>query len=199
MPRARAVWIAAVAVLTVNHGPALAQAPQGAGDAGRGRALFIGARRLANGGPPCGGCHAIGGASAPFAAAMGPELSSSFEGLPPEAVDGLLTDLPFPTMAPIYAGRALEPGERADLAAFFAQVAGKPAPSGGRVAAWAALLACAVLAALGRAARRCKGPTRAALVARPRRPAPAPPPAAGPPEPLAPASGALSSAVPRVP
>jgi hypothetical protein len=138
------------------------------GDAMVGRALFIGARAFRNGASPCGACHAIGGESAPFAASLGPELSRSFEGLDADAVSGMLEDPPFPTMAPLYAGRPLTPDERADVAAFLLQASGKPAPGGARVAVWAAVLMTAVLAALGLAERRRPGPARAELIARAR-------------------------------
>ncbi|HSB19080.1 MAG TPA: hypothetical protein VLD85_03615, partial [Anaeromyxobacteraceae bacterium] len=67
-----------------------------------------------------------------------------------------------------------------DLTAFVLQVAGKPPPGGAAVAAWAALVAAVVLAGMGLAARRRKGPARAELLARasaaaqPTRPTPAP-------------------------
>jgi hypothetical protein len=138
------------------------------GDAMVGRALFIGARAFRNGASPCGACHAIGGESAPFAASLGPELSRSFEGLDADAVSGMLEDPPFPTMAPLYAGRPLTPDERADVAAFLLQASGKPAPGGARVAVWATVLMTAVLAALGLAERRRPGPARAELIARAR-------------------------------
>jgi mono/diheme cytochrome c family protein len=156
-------------------GLALAAGPAGAEPAPRpdplaGRALFIGARPLASGGPPCGACHAIGGAAAPFAASLGPELSAALAGLDAAAVEGLLEDpTVFPTMAPLYAGRPLTGEERADLGAFLLQATGKPAPSGARVATCAALLVTAALGALGLARRRRPGPARAALVPRPRR------------------------------
>jgi hypothetical protein len=142
------------------------------GDAMSGRALFIGARVLSGGGPPCGACHAIGGASAPFAAALGPELSRSFDGMSADAVEGMLQDLPFPTMTPLYAGRALTTAERADLAAFLVEANGRPAPGGAAVAAYAAVLAAGALAAMAFGARRRRGSARAELLARARRPAP---------------------------
>ncbi|HEX8909840.1 MAG TPA: hypothetical protein VF805_11595 [Anaeromyxobacteraceae bacterium] len=135
------------------------------GEPAPGRDLFIGARRFAAGGPPCGACHAVGGQGAAFAASLGPDLARSFEGMPPEAVDGLLQDLPFPTMAPLYAGRALTEGERRQLSAFLLDAAGKPAPGGGRLSAWAALLAGLVLLGLGRAVRRRGGSVHTQLLA----------------------------------
>jgi hypothetical protein len=162
--------------------PATRAAEPPGGDPLTGRALFIGARPLAAGGSPCGACHAIGGASAPFAATLGPELSGTFEGLDPESVGALLEELgSFPTMAPLYAGKALTAAERGDLAAFLVEAAGKPAPGGLAVAAYAALGAALALVAMGLAARRRPGSPREELLARARtrplrrrRPAPAP-------------------------
>jgi hypothetical protein len=166
-------------------------------DALSGRALFIGARPLAAGGSPCGACHAIGGASAPFAAALGPELSRTFEGLDGESVGALLDELgSFPTMAPLYAGRPLTPVERSDLAAFLVEAAGKPAPGGAAVAGWAALGAALGLVLLALAARRRPASPREELLARSRarplrrRPAPPAEPAARPVTPAAPTSRA---------
>jgi mono/diheme cytochrome c family protein len=182
MARVGQPWLAAA--LAALLAPATATLAEGtapdappAGDAMVGRALFIGARAFRTGASPCGACHAIGGESAPFAASMGPELSQSFEGLDAVSIDGMLEDPPFPTMAPLYAGRPLTPDERADLTAFLLQASGKPAPGGARVALWAALLAAVALGAIGLAARRRPGPARADLIARagttPRRPRPA--------------------------
>jgi len=170
MARRCLLWMAAAAALAAAATARAAEVP--AGDAISGRALFIGARPFAQGAPPCGACHAIGGASAPFAAALGPELSKSFD--EPEATDALLQALPFPTMAPFYAERPLTPGERADLTAFLLQVSGKPPPGGGAVAGYAALVAAVFLAGMWLAARRRKGPTRAELLARASAPAAAP-------------------------
>jgi hypothetical protein len=74
-----------------------------------GRALFIGARSFQAGGAPCGACHALGGEGVAFTASLGPELSTSLATMDPDALAGLLEALPFPTMAPIYDGRALTP------------------------------------------------------------------------------------------
>jgi mono/diheme cytochrome c family protein len=166
-----------LAALALAARPAAAQAP--AGDPMAGRALFIGARPLENGAAPCGACHGIGGQGAAFAASLGPSLSASFDGLDAAAVDGMLEDPPFPTMAPIYGGHPLTPVERTDLTAFLLQAGGEAAPGGGRVAAYAALVAAAGLAFVGLLGRRRKGSTRAELLARarlvpPGRPRPAP-------------------------
>lgn len=154
---------ALAAVLAV----AAPRAVAAAGDAAAGRALFIGARPLEKGGAPCGACHAFGGQGPAFAASLGPDLTTTFVGVPLEEVDAVLEASPFPTMAPVYAGRAPTAGERADLAAFLVREGGKGAPpGGGPVAGWAALVLLACLAALGAAARRRGGSVRAGLVAR---------------------------------
>lgn len=133
------------------------------GDPGRGRALFLGRRRLAAGGPPCGACHAAGGEREPMGATLGPELSRSFEGMDRAALDGLLQDLPFPTMVPVYAGRALTPGERADLAAYLLRSSGQRAPRGRAIPLEAGLVAAALLGALALAGGRRKRPPREEL------------------------------------
>lgn len=162
MRTARSVRLAVAGALAIA-GLASAADPVGAGDPARGRDLFIGAVPFRNGGAPCGACHAIGGQGAAFAAALGPELSASFTGMSAADVDGLLADPPFSTMAPLYAGRALEPAERADLAAFLLDAAGKPPPGAGRIVAWAALVAAAGLALAAWAARWRRGSLREAL------------------------------------
>jgi hypothetical protein len=165
MARGCLPWIAAAAAVATTAWPGAAHPA----DALVGRALFIGARPFAAGGPPCGACHAIGGASAPFAAALGPELSKSFDGMDAATVDGILQDLPFPTMTPLYAGRALTPAERDDLSAFLLQVAGRPAPGGAAVAGWAGLVVAVCLSVLALSQRRARGSSRAALLERARR------------------------------
>jgi mono/diheme cytochrome c family protein len=167
MRRDRSIRRAVTVALAIASGLASAAEPAiGAGDVGRGRELFIGATPFRNGGAPCGACHAIGGQRAAFAAALGPDLSASFAGMPAEDMDALLADLPFPTMVPLYEGRALEPVERADLAAFLSDAAGAPPPGAGEFLAWAALVTAAFLAILGLASRRRRGSLREELRAK---------------------------------
>lgn len=155
------------ALAAMSAGAEAAEPPAGPGDPGRGRGLFVGATVLQNGGAACGACHAFSGRGRLLAASLGPDLSQSFEGMPAEAVDGMLQDLPFPTMAPIYAGRALTPQERADLAAFLTAPGGAPPPSANAIAGAAAAIGALLLGLLGVFARRRKPPTRGTLVARP--------------------------------
>ncbi len=170
--RGRSPWRGSALSLLLLFGTAHAaeQAPL-VGEASRGAALFSGASAFRNGGPPCGACHAAGGRGALLAASLGPELSQSFDGMPPEAIDGLLQDLPFPTMAPIYAGHALTPEERADLSAYLASITGVPPPRANAIAGTATGIGALFLLALALRARRRKPPTRSTLTARP--PAPA--------------------------
>jgi len=132
-----------------------------------GRALFTGARPFQAGGAPCGACHALGGEGLAFTASLGPELSSGLATMEPEALDGLLETLPFPTMAPIYDGRALTPSERADLVAFLIPAARQGPPRGAwHLEAWGLAVAVLLLAGLALAWRRRKPPSRARLLAR---------------------------------
>ena len=132
-----------------------------------GRDLFTGARPFRNGGAPCGACHGLGGEGLAFTASLGPELSSGLATMDPAALDGLLEALPFPSMTPVYEGRALTPAERADLVAYLIPAAAKGPPRD----AWhleACGLAVALLLFLGLALarRRRKAPSRARLLAR---------------------------------
>ncbi|MGC4001351.1 MAG: hypothetical protein QM767_29405 [Anaeromyxobacter sp.] len=137
-----------------------------AGDPAAGRSLFIGERPFQAGGPPCGACHALGSQGPAFGASLGPELSAALGGMAAADLDPVLEALPFPTMTPLYDGRALLPEERADLAAFLVQ-ATQAAPAGGawRFELMGALGAVALLALLALAARRRKAPSRARLLA----------------------------------
>jgi mono/diheme cytochrome c family protein len=157
----RAVRVALLSLLLAGT----AGAAEPSADAGR--ALFMGSRAFQGGGAPCGACHGLGGEGLAFTATLGPELSSGLSGMDPAALDGLLEALPFPTMMPVYEGRALTPAERADLTAYLVQAATKGPPRN----AWHFELyglICAVVLFLGLALawRRRKPPSRARLLAR---------------------------------
>jgi hypothetical protein len=109
----------------------------------------------------------LGGEGIAFTASLGPELSTDLATMDPEALDGLLDALPFPTMTPIYDGRALTPAERADLTAFLIPAAKKGPPTG----AWhfevcSTLIAGLLFLGLALASRRRKRPSRARLLDR---------------------------------
>jgi hypothetical protein len=138
-----------------------------AGDPAIGRSLFTGERPLLNGGAPCGACHALGGQSLAMAASLGPELSATLATMDPEALDGLLDALPFPTMMPIYEGHALTPDERAHLTAFLIPAAQQGPPRDGwHFEALGLLVAGGLFLLLALASRRRKPPSRAGLLAR---------------------------------
>jgi hypothetical protein len=167
MRTGRSFRLAAVAGIAIACGLAAAADPAGGpGDPSRGRDLFIGSTPFQNGGAPCGACHAIGGERAAFGAALGPELSSTFAGMTPVDMDPILEALPFPSMEPLYAGRPLDPAERADLAAFLARAAGVPPPGAGAFLAWSAAGAALLLALVALVSLRRRGSLREELRAR---------------------------------
>lgn len=156
---------------------ALASFPAGAagavasGSVEAGERLFSGEARFANGGPPCGACHAVAELPFPGGGTMGPDLTGAYPKYGPEAMDMVLATLFFPTMNPIFAGRLLTPAERADLQAFLTAVgtSASPRAATGRLLLGGLLLfagATALIAWLGRA--RLRG-VRAALVGSARR------------------------------
>jgi mono/diheme cytochrome c family protein len=134
--------------------------PPRAPDARRGEALYVGSARLFAGGAPCLACHGIAGHGLARAASFGPDLSGAYAQYGAEALDGLLEDVVFPTMQPIYRDHAVTKDERADLVAFLAGAHGPgPARLGpgfavGVIAAMAAFLAAVVAVGKGRRARR---------------------------------------------
>jgi hypothetical protein len=126
-------------------------------DARHGEALFVGAERLTGGGAPCLGCHAIAGQGLARAASFGPDLTGAHAQYGAEGLNGLLEDVVFPSMAPVYQGRAITATERADLVAFLAGAGGgEPASLGGAFAGGIAAAAGAFLVlviAIGRRGR----------------------------------------------
>jgi len=157
-------------LLTLVAGVAGAQTPAGApraGSAAAGRALFLGSRAFQNRGAPCGACHALGGEGLAATASLGPELSASLSGVDPEMLDGLLEALSFPSMVPVYAGRALTPVERADLAAYLSEAVKRGPPRRvRRFELLGAVGAAVLLVGPALASRRRKPSSRARLLAR---------------------------------
>ena len=163
MRAGRVVFLALSALHIGLAGVALAAEPSMAA----GRDLFIGTRPFQNGGAPCGACHGLGGEGLAFTATLGPELSAGLSGIDPAALDGLLEALPFPTMIPVYEGRALTPAERADLTTFLIQAATKGPPRNAWHFELYGLIGAGVLfLGLALAWRRRKPPSRARLLAR---------------------------------
>jgi mono/diheme cytochrome c family protein len=134
--------VPAVLGAALSSGALLAHDPAPVGNGAIGRALYTGAVAFEKGGAPCVDCHAIGGQGPALNASFGPDLSRSQAVLDGDILDGVLTDMPYASMKPIYAGRPISEAERAHLAAFFQETAGKaPAGGGGWFAGQAALLA----------------------------------------------------------
>jgi mono/diheme cytochrome c family protein len=142
---ARGLLALPLALTLAGTAPAAA-APAAPGNPRHGEALFVGSARLAAGGAPCLGCHGIAGHGLERAASFGPDLSSAHQQYGAEGLDGLLEDVVFPSMAPLYRGHAVTPAERADLVAFLAEASGAPpAALGGGFAAGVAGAAVAFL------------------------------------------------------
>lgn len=95
-------------------------------DARHGEALYVGSARLAAGGAPCLGCHGIAGHGLARAASFGPDLTGAHAQYGAEGLDGMLEDVVFPSMAPIYRDHAVTKEERAALVAFLAEAAAAP-------------------------------------------------------------------------
>jgi mono/diheme cytochrome c family protein len=151
--------LSAVLAAALAPGALFAHDPAPVGNAAIGRALYGGAAPLEKGGAPCADCHAVGGQGPAMNASFGPDLSRSAAVLDGDILDGVLTDMPYASMKPIYAGRPISEAERAHLAAFFQEAAGKaPAGGGGWFAAQAALLAATVGALFAWTRRRRPSP-----------------------------------------
>lgn len=122
-----------------------------AGNVESGKEYFTGVKRFANGGPPCMGCHSVGGIGALGGGALGPDLSR----MPEKAIIGILSakKLP-PAMDPIFnptTGKSpILPNEVADVAAFIGSTstAERPATATGTLFA-ISLVVAAVLVVLG--------------------------------------------------
>lgn len=123
--------VAALIAYLGNPGGAVA-APVvtlGAGDAARGRALFTGASRLANGGPPCMSCHSIAGLGALGGGALGPDLTFAYNTYGGDA--GLATFLnttPTVTMNAVWTQQPLTPAEQDDLRVFMQEASVQQRP-----------------------------------------------------------------------
>lgn len=115
-----AAVIAYLASVDAGGAPAPAAPALPPGDLERGKALFLGTTRLANGGPACMVCHSVTGIGALGGGALGPDLTDVFNRYGGQA--GLAAFLGSPatiTMNAIWANQPMTDQERADLVAFF--------------------------------------------------------------------------------
>jgi len=107
--------------------------PFTADDVRHGRDLFLGHRRLANGGPSCVSCHSVNGIGVLAGGALGPDLNGVFERL--NGRRGLMTWMSAPatsTMGAVYGPHPMEAEEEIlPLTAYFADLAQSPIESTG--------------------------------------------------------------------
>lgn len=112
-----------------GHAPAPAPAAPLKGNPAIGKALFTGDMALQNGGSPCIACHNMAGAGSLGGGVVGPDLTQAYHKYGGAGLAAVLANIPFPTMRPIFDGRALTPAEQAHLVAFFKQAQQAPPPS----------------------------------------------------------------------
>lgn len=112
-----------------------------AGDPVPGKALFTGAQRLQNGGPPCMGCHSVGPIGALGGGVLGPDLTGAYTKYGGDAgLQAFLNSTPTVTMNAVWTRQPLTPQEQANLVAFLKQasVSERPADAVGQLALAAA-------------------------------------------------------------
>jgi ubiquinol-cytochrome c reductase cytochrome c subunit len=110
-----------------GQGPAQAPGaePLPPGEADRGEDYFLGKTRLAEGGAACAACHQAGGAGGIGGGSLGSDLTGLADRMGgAEGVAAALENPAFAVMRASYQDRPLSAQERADLAAFFVEVAG---------------------------------------------------------------------------
>ncbi len=97
-----------------------------AGDAKNGEAIFLGEVKLKNGGPFCIGCHRIDDTGLLGGGTLGADLTNAYTKYGDAGLEGILSNLPFLTMRPIFSNHTLTANERADIRAFLKASAGQP-------------------------------------------------------------------------
>lgn len=110
------VFVFAFVSGTAAQGESSNMMMQPAGDPDKGKNLFIGEMRFANGGPPCMACHSISGISALGGGALGPDLTTTASGFD---LGYFFTNIPSKTMKPIFSKHTLTPEEIGHLKVFF--------------------------------------------------------------------------------
>ncbi len=105
-------------------GMQISNRPFTAHDIAQGRSIFLGARRLANGGPACISCHTVRGLGALGGGRMAPDLSRVFERLQGRRNMAAWLFAPAtPSMSTVFRQQALKPEEILPLVAFFEDAA----------------------------------------------------------------------------
>ncbi len=95
-------------------------------DPENGRAIFLEEVKLANGGPPCIGCHNVDNLGILGGGVMGPDLTQVADRYGDTGLAAALANIKFPTMRPIFERHPLTGNEQADLTAFFISMVGQP-------------------------------------------------------------------------
>jgi hypothetical protein len=103
-----------------------AESATGGGSWQMGQKLFQGLIPFQKGGPSCMACHDIAGSPFPGGGTLGPDLTKSWEQFG-EGMDSILSNLPYPSMLPLYGQHPLNLEERRHLEAFF-RMAGDQSP-----------------------------------------------------------------------
>lgn len=101
-----------------------------AGDAARGKNLFIGEDRFSNGGPSCMACHSVSGIGALGGGVLGPDLTSSYNKWGEAGLISFVTAPATQTMSTIWTSQPLTPQESADMLAFLQQTSVSTRPAG---------------------------------------------------------------------
>lgn len=104
----------------------------------KGRGLFEGSVRFANGGPACNACHHANHESVTGGGALASDLTQSFSRAGAEGLAAIVANAPFPVMQAAYEGKPVTADEARALAGFLKQVdqqsaAQKPVNHGSRL------------------------------------------------------------------
>ena len=88
----------------------------------KGRGLFEGSVRFANGGPACNACHDASHAGVTGGGVLASDLTNSFSRAGAEGLAAIVASAPFPVMQVAYDGRAVTADEMRALAGFLKRV-----------------------------------------------------------------------------
>lgn len=100
--------------------------PLPAGDPARGKALFLGQQRFANGGAPCMACHTAGNLGSMGGGSLGKDKTDLYTRLGDAGIQAVLSNPAFPVMREAFKGKPLTPEEISALSAFFADISKAP-------------------------------------------------------------------------
>lgn len=108
-------------------GLSIGDQPFSAADVQNGYDIFTGAKRLANGGPPCISCHTVQGIGGLGGGQLAPDLTKVYERLKGrKGLAAWLQGPATPTMRPVFLNAALTNDEIVPLVAYFETAARRP-------------------------------------------------------------------------